>query len=392
MNDRRILPAALLALLTLVLWLSGAAASERAAARAGYIPARFTDEGVSPAELVRYESFLKEDGAADIPAATLSRELPEGDVSTGDKNGGGLRSRVTQVFGRAGDAGFVLTGGWFPSRGDTQSCIISERTAYELWNSADAEGKGVYLDGRGYSVAGVFEGSDSHIVIQTDGLNAEEFGNMSLRFPEGGGAPEAEAYIRKAGFPDADILDLPALGYLLRLLSYLPVLFAAAAVMTKLIRDAGRIARGGALHIIAALALFAACLWIIAGTEPPPARLVPGAWSDFGFYGELAAEWAHNAGIWLSRPSEADRSLFFGALSVVLLVLLTAAAMARLIIKTRIRSFGALAVCCAVTASAAFLWTFLTGTAVSRGTWLAFAVLIFADYAGTAFGGMEHDF
>ncbi|MDR1705679.1 MAG: hypothetical protein LBS19_13485 [Clostridiales bacterium] len=67
---------------------------------AAVLPARFKNEGVSPAELVRHENLLRIDGGG-IPDAVLSRALPRAEISDGMRGDGMVRCDVTQAFGNA---------------------------------------------------------------------------------------------------------------------------------------------------------------------------------------------------------------------------------------------------------------------------------------------------
>jgi hypothetical protein len=181
------------------------------------------------------------------------------------------------------------------------------------------------------------------------------------------------------------------MGYLLRLTAYIPALGAVLAILIRLIKSVICLARRHSgkglssetiLPAAAALVLAAACAWVICGFPAPPARLIPGAWSNLGFFGETLSVWAASLRIWLANTSATDINLLSRALASVIMILLSVLLMMPMIVKPRITSFTSLIIYTFAAVVIMFVLPYSMGT--GNGLGLAAScvpvLLAFADY------------
>ena len=164
---------------------------------------------------------------------------------------------------------------------DKASCSISVPLAWELWQSDRAVGMTVEIDGREYTVSGVFEEEDCRLFRWSDsGFTAVEIPNT----------PKGEDSYRYCldlaaqsglGHPSG-ILWGSGMARLGRMLCWLPLVIAGCFLLFPCLRKLKKLP--GILWGILVLVLVLALPAII---EVLPGWLVPTRWSDFAFFGRL---------------------------------------------------------------------------------------------------------
>jgi len=388
---------AALAAAALALWCLAVFMAQQAAQAAGTVSVRWANGGVSPAQLARQAEYFREDGAANMPEATLWQERTGQQITDGGYNS--ARASVLEVFGSAGDAGGenMLVGG-LPARGDTLSCAVSEQTAFDLWGSAKVLGKSVYWDGCEYFVCGVVSGADALMIVQANASDATPFTNMQLRFAEGGSREEGEAYLARVGFAEAaqtqhaQLLDGPLLGQTLCWLAFLPGAALALGIFVSLLREGLRLRRFPRLLLMyapLAVALGGACILLMRSAGSIPARLIPTAWSDFSFWESLFATHLDNIRTWLSAPAERDITLLFNVVGTVMVLLIATMLTAAAVCVIKVRSASACVAGCLgamgmlLVMAAAF--SARGGVEISAGMWLLPCLWAVTAYGVAAF-------
>ena len=195
---------------------------------------------------------------------------------------------------------------------DQRSCSVSVPLAWALWRSDQVVGMTVEIDGKEYTVSGVFEGDDNRLFRWSDS------GFTAVEIPD---TPKGEDSYRYAldlaaqsglGQPTG-ILWGSGMADIGRLLCYLPLILAACLLVFPQLSKLKKLP--GLAWTILALALVLVLPAII---EALPGWMVPTRWSDFGFYGRLwdtfCQRW-HDLLMLSPTPMDAQRkALFVGLL------------------------------------------------------------------------------
>ena len=164
---------------------------------------------------------------------------------------------------------------------DKTACSISVPLAWELWGSDRVVGMTLQIDGKEYTVSGVFEGEDNRLFRWADsGFTAAEISNT----------PKGEDSYRYAldlaaqsglGHPSG-ILWGSGMADIGRMLCWLPLVLAGAFLIMPYLAKLKKLP--GLVWAILALAIVLVLPAII---DVLPGWMVPTRWSDFGFYGRL---------------------------------------------------------------------------------------------------------
>ena len=195
---------------------------------------------------------------------------------------------------------------------DRNNCSISVPLAWQLWQSDCVVGMTLQIDGKEYTISGVFESDDNRLFRWSDsGFTAVEIPNT----------PKGEDSYRYAldlaaqsglGHPSG-ILWGSGMADIGKLLCWLPLILAACFLVLPYLAKLKKLP--GLVWAILALILVLALPAII---EILPGWLVPTRWSDFGFYGRLWDifwdRW-HDLLMLSPTPMDAQRkALFLGLL------------------------------------------------------------------------------
>lgn len=191
---------------------------------------------------------------------------------------------------------------------DQNCCSISVPLAWQLWQSDRVVGMTVEIDGKEYSVSGVFEGEDNRLFRWADS------GFTAVEIPD---APKGEDSYRYAldlaaqsglGSP-AGILWGSGMADIGRLLCWLPLILAACFLVLPYLAKLKKLP--GLVWAILALILVLALPAIIGIL---PGWMVPTRWSDFSFYGRLWDtfwdRW-HDLMMLCPTPMDAQRKVLF---------------------------------------------------------------------------------
>ena len=191
---------------------------------------------------------------------------------------------------------------------DITACSISIPLAWELWGSDHVVGMTLQIDGKEYTVSGVFEGEDNRLFRWADsGFTAAEIPNT----------PKGEDSYRYAldlaaqsglGHPSG-ILWGSGMADIGKLLCWMPLILAACFLVLPYLAKLKKLP--GLVWAILALTLVLALPAII---DVLPGWMVPTRWSDFGFYGRLwdtfLDRW-HDLMMLCPTPMDARRKAIF---------------------------------------------------------------------------------
>lgn len=191
--------------------------------------------GVSPAALVKQQTFARQDGAAEQPEVTLWQAASGYEVMSGDRKS--MAADMVVVFGdcRAVTAAAMLSGG-FPAGNDLAGCAVSSGLAFSLWGSTDVCGMPVIMEGDRLYVRGVFEVEEPRIFRQAQAGSEELLSYMQLIFSGTGTREKAEHYLLAADFSGGMILELPLIEWALGIIVRFPAIILAAGILGRVIR------------------------------------------------------------------------------------------------------------------------------------------------------------
>lgn len=195
---------------------------------------------------------------------------------------------------------------------DRNSCSISVPLAWQLWQSNRVVGMTLQIDGKEYTISGVFEGDDNRLFRWADsGFTAVEIPNT----------PKGEDSYRYAldlaaqsglGHPTG-ILWGSGMADIGKFLCWLPLVLAGCMLACPYLARLRKLP--GLVWAILILGIVLALPWIL---NVIPGGMVPTRWSDFGFYGRLwdtfRDRW-HDLLMLSPTPMDAQRkALFIGLL------------------------------------------------------------------------------
>jgi hypothetical protein len=214
---------------------------------------------------------------------------------------GYVTAEVTGIL-FSGEAGLIwpaqYLSGAAPGAADSAGCALSEPLAWRLWGGVDVVGKPVEIGGSGYWVRGVFAGAEEMALVSlgdentSQGWNAAELAGASGQATRSG----AESYAVASGLgkPDAVLTAAPAL--LAQWMAALPLAAVAGYGVVLLFIGLWKRHHGARQIIFFVLAAgLAALLPALLGAMPD--GLIPGSWSDFSFWGDMARQLGDGAAV-----------------------------------------------------------------------------------------------
>lgn len=373
--------------IALAVWCISTFASQRAGDMTNSVSARWSDGGISPAQLTAQEEYARQDGVQNLPELTLWEN--RGHLPITDNADRSTGAAVIELFGHCEEICFEgLLAGVFPARGDTSGCAISEKTAFELWGSRDVLGKTILIDGKVYSIRGVFQGKDGLVLVQQESSSTKSFPNMQLRLHGEGGVAEAQAFLTRFGFSGAQLLDLPLLGWLIKALAGLPAMTLGVHIMIKLLCRGIRLRAFPLLlsgYILPAGIAAGVCLYLSGFPWSVPQRLIPTKWSNFEFWGRTLGTFVKSIKEWLSAaPSYRDMSLWPGVLLTFFLVIGAVVLLAAVLERVSITTGRELVIGCLFSIGVMLLMVVLLapfgGIRQDTGMWLMPWLWLVVDY------------
>ena len=336
-------------LLALIFWCLAASQNGMIRKLSGSVSVRWDTGGASPAALLKYESYAREDGAVKQPEATLWQQGARQTVSDGEYRE--LDSSIITVFGKCEEVTSAqMLHGSFPAWSDTEGCAVSSGLAFALWGGVDVLGMPIYIGNEVLYIRGVYDASGNNTLLRQARSDSDTaLANMQLRFPEGGNREEAENWLKSTGLGGGTVLDLPFLGWACGAMLEIPVILLVGYIFIRLISRA----RGLRHYPLLLLRYIPLALVIAAGTVlcmnslSIPARLIPTMWSNFDFWKSLFSGFFGNIKVWLAAESSMrDMELWPKVLILIFLTPLSAALMIISAKIVRIHSYKYLLVYC----------------------------------------------
>lgn len=196
---------------------------------------------------------------------------------------------------------------------DEDGCVVSSKTAWELFGSTEVTGQWITVGGESFLIRGVTAGSVSMVMVPAKRMKTEGFSNVSLSFgvPQGleGAANET---LMRYGFPGKETtINGSFFWAVVRFAQTLPcwALLVCACMAFRCAGKAGagkrQVGKTGVeerqagkmkaacrvLGVVCAAACAAALVWY--GVRFPD-DFIPSRWSDFSFYAQKIAQIREN--------------------------------------------------------------------------------------------------
>ena len=217
------------AILAAVLWCTACSFYSTAISHCTSVSIKWEKNGVSPSELIRQQTYARQDGAGNQPEVTLWQIYPEQEIMASDKKK--MKADVVDVFGDCGDiSSSMLADGAYPARSDASGCAVSTGLAFSLWGSTNVIGLPVKAEGKQFYVRGIFEEEEPRLFLQAQAESEEPLSNMQLTFTGPGAGERASQYLSSAGFPEGRILDLTLFAWVLGMILRLPAIILAIGI------------------------------------------------------------------------------------------------------------------------------------------------------------------
>ena len=329
------------ALLAAVLWCFACSFYSTAINHCTSVSIKWEKGGVSPSELIRQQTYARQDGAGNQPEATLWQTYPEQEIMASDKKK--MKADVVDVFGDCGDiVSSMLTAGAYPARSDESGCAVSTGLAFSLWGSTNVIGMPVKVEGKQFYVRGIFEEEEPRLFLQAQADSEKLLSNMQLTFTGPGARERTNQYLSSAGFPEGRILDLTLFAWVLGMIFRLPAIILAFGILGRVIMYGKRLCHYPILLAIYLLMAFGilAGLWFCIDLPKFPSDFIPAMWSDFGFWGNLFEEQGKNMVSWMTAgPAFRDMELWTSSFMAVLLSVCASAFTAAAAMLVSIRSY-----------------------------------------------------
>ena len=329
------------AILAAVLWSFACSFYSTAISHCTSVGIKWEKGGVSPSELIRQQTYARQDGAGNQPEVTLWQTYPEQEVMASDNQK--MNVNVVAVFGDCGDiSSSMLIAGAYPARSDVSGCAVSTGLAFSLWGSTNAIGMPVKVEGKQFYVRGTFEEEEPRLFLQAQAESEEPLSNMQLTFTGPGARERTNQYLSSAGFPEGRILDLTLFAWVLGMIFRLPAIILAFGILGRVIMYGKRLCHYPILLAIYLLMAFGilAGLWFCIDLPKFPSDFIPAMWSDFGFWGNLFEEQGKNMVSWMTAgPAFRDMELWTSSFMAVLLSVCASAFTAAAAMLVSIRSY-----------------------------------------------------
>lgn len=308
------------ALLVVFFWCIACSFYSRAASLCRGVSVKWENGGVSPLDLVRHQTYAKQDGAADQPEVTLWQIDPDQKVMTEDKKS--MTADTVVVFGDCRDiTSAVMLHGDFPAKSDRSGCAVSSGLAFSLWGNTDVCGLPLKTDAAVLYVRGVFEEEEPRLFCQAREESKKPLSNMQLKFSGTQTREMAEDYLVAADFSGGIILELPLIEWVLGIIFRFPGIVLSVGILARIIRHGKRLWHYPVLFAFYLPPAFAVSAGLFFCMDLPgiPAGFIPTMWSDFGFWRNLFAEHWKNLIAWiLAAPTFRDVELALASLMTVL--------------------------------------------------------------------------
>ena len=332
---------AISALLAAVLWCFACSFYSTAISHCTSVSIKWETSGVSPSELIRQQTYARQDGAGYQPEATLWQTYPEQEIMASDNKK--MNVNVVTVFGDCGDiSSSMLIAGAYPARSDASGCAVSNGLAFSLWGSTNAIGLPVKAEGKQFYVRGIFEEEEPRLFLQAQAESEEPLSNMQLTFADPGARERAGQYLSSAGFPEGRILDLTLFAWALGMIFRLPAIILAFGILGRVIRHGKMLCSYSILMVIYLFMAFGilAGLWFCMDLPKFPSDFIPTMWSDFEFWGNLFQEQGKNMVSWMAAgPAFRDMELWTSSFMAVLLSVCASAFTAAAAMLVSVRSY-----------------------------------------------------
>lgn len=289
------------AILAAVLWCFACSFYSTAIGHCTSVSIKWEKGGVSPSELIRQQTYARQDGAGNQPEVTLWQTYPEQEIMASDKKK--IKADIVAAFGDCGDiVSSMMTAGAYPARSDASGCAVSTGLAFSLWGSTNVIGVPVKAEGKQFYVRGIFEEEEPRLFLQAQADSEEPLSNMQLTFTGPGAGERAGQYLSSAGFPEGRILDLTLFAWVLGMILRLPAIILAIGILGRVTRHGKRLCRYPLLLAVYFLIAFGilAVLWFCMDLPEFPSEFVPTMWSDFEFWGNLFQEQGKNMVSWMA--------------------------------------------------------------------------------------------
>ena len=329
------------AILAAVLWSFACSFYSTAISHCTSVGIKWEKGGVSPSELIRQQTYARQDGAGNQPEVTLWQTYPEQEVMASDNQK--MNVNVVAVFGDCGDiSSSMLIAGAYPAKSDVSGCAVSTGLAFSLWGSTNAIGMPVKVEGKQFYVRGTFEEEEPRLFLQAQAESEEPLSNMQLTFTGPGARERTNQYLSSAGFPEGRILDLTLFAWVLGMIFRLPAIILAFGILGRVIMYGKRLCHYPillAMYLLMAFGILAG-LWFCIDLPKFPSDFIPAMWSDFGFWGNLFEEQGKNMVSWMTAgPAFRDMELWTSSFMAVLLSVCASAFSAAAAMLVSIRSY-----------------------------------------------------
>ena len=329
------------AILAAVLWCFACSFYSTAIGHCTSVSIKWEKGGVSPSELIRQQTYARQDGAGNQPEVTLWQTYPEQEVMASDNQK--MNVNVVAVFGDCGDiSSSMLIAGAYPAKSDVSGCAVSTGLAFSLWGSTNAIGMPVKVEGKQFYVRGTFEEEEPRLFLQAQAESEEPLSNMQLTFTGPGARERTNQYLSSAGFPEGRILDLTLFAWVLGMIFRLPAIILAFGILGRVIMYGKRLCHYPillAMYLLMAFGILAG-LWFCIDLPKFPSDFIPAMWSDFGFWGNLFEEQGKNMVSWMTAgPAFRDMELWTSSFMAVLLSVCASAFTAAAAMLVSIRSY-----------------------------------------------------
>ena len=193
------------AILAAVLWSFACSFYSTAISHCTSVGIKWEKGGVSPSELIRQQTYARQDGAGNQPEVTLWQIYPEQEIMASDKKE--MKADIVAAFGDCGDVvSSMPADGAYPARSDASGCAVSTGLAFSLWGSINVIGLPVKAEGKQFYVRGIFEEEEPRLFLQAQAESKEPLSNMQLTFTGPGAGERAGQYLSSAGFRRAGSL------------------------------------------------------------------------------------------------------------------------------------------------------------------------------------------
>lgn len=175
-----------------------------------------------------------------------------------------------------------LVAGTYGYADDEEGCVISSKTAWELFGATNVTGQWISVKGKRFLIRGVTAGSYPMVILAAKRLEPPYFSNVSFSYEEGtGGEGMTEELMVRFGFPRQEFrINGSFYSAAVRLAQMFPG-WALLFCFCLLLRQ-----KGGRRRSLYFLIICGNSIFLIWYGFHFPGEFIPSRWSDFSFYGE----------------------------------------------------------------------------------------------------------